>query len=258
MMNLMLAEQYYKKGRYKEALRVYEVILKENPKDSLAYQGLAQCLLQENRLNEALDASKMALELDNKLTQPLLTLANIYVKQDRLEDALATTQKALNLNSTDENVFIAFSAIYNKKNQINHSISNLHKAISLNNSSWVAHFNLGLAYVNQNSSRKALREFWLAFIIKPSKNTLYMLLAAFIDVYYIHLSILNGILFAIALIMHSVYAIPMVAFISMYFLAQSYLMFRSKNNSKMLINILLAIFIFGMYMIYVFRLHSIF
>jgi len=259
MNGLLQAERYYSSGLYTKAIHIYETILKDKPEDALAHQGLARCYMQVDKIDDSYDECMKALQLNQKLTIPLVTLGSIYLRRENIEEAEQYIRKALRQNPNEADAYIVLSTIYLDRKKFQDGISALHKAIELEPAAWKAHYNLGMALTNQESHSTALSEFWLAFSLHPSKLTAHpILVATLIGKNSVWPAIVVGILYSVALAIHSVKAVPLAAITTIYFLARGYFFKKARENKLFVQNIFLAILFLIMYLIYVNKLPPIF
>jgi len=259
MTELTVAEQYYQKGEYGQAIQIYQELLHKNPNDATAYQGLGRCYLHTSRLDDAYTASMKALELDQQLRAPLVILGGIYLIRNELEQAEIMLQRAIEIDPNQADAYIILGQIKLKRDQIEESMSALQKALLLNPNSWQAHFNLGFVYNRQKSYRDALKELWIAFQISPDKRrTGYAVLLTSILVYATPYAIVAAGLSTFALIVHSAYAWPLILISSGYIFLLGHLLIKSKKYGQAATSILFGIALIVFYAYYVYALPSFF
>ncbi len=85
-------------GKYQEAIKVYEFIVKEDPNYTAAWANLSTVMLQMNRLQEAKQYAGEALRLNPDHLQALINLAGIYLYEGNDEKFRQTLAK---INSLD-------------------------------------------------------------------------------------------------------------------------------------------------------------
>jgi tetratricopeptide (TPR) repeat protein len=253
MSNLTKADQFYKKNQYQKAIQTYKAILNENPNESLAFQGLGLCYIRTNRLDDAYSASIKASELDQQLTTPLLALGTIYYLKDDLDKAEGILLQALNLDPRLADAYISLSLISRKRDQIEESIAYSQKAIELNPKSWKAYYNLGLTYLGQYDQNEALRQFWTAFKLSPSRQTGLMIFVVHNNIHYKAYTILGTILAAIIILSHSVFTWPLIIVSIGYIFIWSLANFDKRKYFTAIADILLGILVllFFIYALYV-------
>ena len=248
MSNITEAKHNYEKAHYFKAIRIYQTILKENPNEVLAYQGLAQCYLQINRIGEAYNASMTAKEMDRKLPFPHITLGSIYLKKNKLDDAEQSIRKALTLDSNLADAYIVLGAIYTLQGKVQDGFLAMQKAIELAPKSWKAHYNLAISLHNQQFQKEALKEFWVAFKLFPSGKTGYTAMNESMWIYRKINAIAMGIFLVVALLIkNSLLALPLVIIPAGYLLIMGYIYLRRREYMNVLINIVIIILLIVAY-----------
>lgn len=111
---LLLAQAKIRTGDIAGGQNAYRAILKTNPSDNLALQGLVLTLLQQQRPDEAIsflqDTLTKATGSADKTTVQLL-LGEVYANQKRYDEAIATYDRAIATNSTDVRPFLAKGSV---------------------------------------------------------------------------------------------------------------------------------------------------
>lgn len=255
MLELIDADQYYQNGKFRQAIKIYKELLDKNPVDALAYQGLGRCYLHTSQIEEAYVASTKAFELDKHLTIPLITLASIYLKKNQLDDAEKIVQKALDIDPNQADAYIVLGRIKLNRDQIEESVLALHKAVELNSKSWQAHVNLATVYNQQKAYREALKEFWIAFRLSPEKIRIaYPVFLLSTLVYSTMYNFVIAALCAMAFILHSVFAWPLILISSGYSFFEGYLLIRSKKYGLSATVFLFGISLIVLYAYYIYAL----
>lgn len=131
-----LAKLYFLQGKYDEAIKIYDTIIRHYPNDIRTQNNYAHALLNKG-------------ETDNAL---------------KLLSSIAKN------NDNDASVFNNIGVIYLLKGDVNKAISNLRKALEINSNFANAFNNLGSCFVLQKDYVKAIKHFLAA--ISLNKNFL--------------------------------------------------------------------------------------
>jgi len=91
--DLKLANKYFLKGQYDEAITTYEKIISKDSDNVEAYKGLARAYLADGSDADAENALKEALKIDEKDSEIYLDLAILYISEGRNEEALALLEE---------------------------------------------------------------------------------------------------------------------------------------------------------------------
>jgi tetratricopeptide (TPR) repeat protein len=86
------AVQFLMAQQYPEALREYQVLLKDNLDYAPLYNDIGRVQLKLGQRQEALESLRKAVELDPKLSEPHYLLSNLY--HDMGDDASSTRERA--------------------------------------------------------------------------------------------------------------------------------------------------------------------
>ncbi|MEQ8189422.1 MAG: protein kinase, partial [Candidatus Eremiobacterota bacterium] len=123
--NILKGETYLYSKNHEEALKIFQKILKSNPKESRVYYNLGIIYLNKNENDKAMEAMEKAIKLDE---------TNLYYKTGLAKALIAG-------------------------NNIPPAISGLEKVIALNKNISDAYLYLGEAYYKQGNKDKALKNF---------------------------------------------------------------------------------------------------
>lgn len=131
---LLLAQAKVRTGDIAGGQNAYRSILKTNPSDNLALQGLVLTLLQQQRPDEAIsflqDTLTKATGSADKTTVQLL-LGEVYANQKRYDEAIATYDQAIATNSTDVRPFLAKGSVLAVQKRYDDAIALYDRATSL-------------------------------------------------------------------------------------------------------------------------------
>ena len=112
---LLLAQAKVRTGDIEGGQNAYRAILKTNPSDNLALQGLVLTLLQQQRPDEAIsflqDTLTKAKAGSTDTTTVQLLLGEVYANQKRYDEAIATYDRAIATDSKDIRPFLAKGSV---------------------------------------------------------------------------------------------------------------------------------------------------
>jgi tetratricopeptide (TPR) repeat protein len=109
----------------------YRLLLYMNPDDLAPRNNLAMALYRTNQLEEAEKELKYILKRDPLNFDALDGLGIVLIRMDRLQEALDYLNKALGINEKDVMVHVHLSVVYQKMNLLERAQSELKKARSL-------------------------------------------------------------------------------------------------------------------------------
>ena len=118
-------------GKYAEAVKGLEAILKEDPNASQALLLLSQCYMELGRNADAQAALDVVLRDDPENTQALVSLANILMETGKGEDAIAVCKRTLAVDPNNNQASALIGEVYlaDKKNA--EALPFLEKAVEL-------------------------------------------------------------------------------------------------------------------------------
>jgi len=195
------ALQYHQKGQLNEALKVYNQILKINPKHFDALQLTATLFLQCKNYSESLHFFRSALKIKSNFVPALINYGNVLLELEDFDEALKNYDKAIRLEPNNPGAYNNRGNILKDLNRFEEALNNydiaiqlkpdfteahnnrgsllnklkryeeakmsLKKAISLNPQNAQAFYNLGNAIHEINDFNEALENYDKAISLKP-------------------------------------------------------------------------------------------
>ncbi len=118
-------------GKYAEAVKGLEAILREDPNAAQALLLLSQCYTELGRDAEAQTALDVVLRDDPENTQALISLANILMKADKGEDAVAVCKRTLAVDPNNSQAYSLIGLVYLSSKNEPEALPYLEKAVEL-------------------------------------------------------------------------------------------------------------------------------
>lgn len=168
-----------KAGRPENAIQIYERILRDDPHNVVALQEAAETLRRADRFDEALQIALRAAKISPELDGVHSLLGNIYWGLKRYDEAESELRKAISLNSTISMHYSNLGGLLVAQHRIEEGLSLLQTSNDLDSKNWAAHFNLFTAYVDGRQLRKAFKEAWKTFQLRPSVSVVARILDYF-------------------------------------------------------------------------------
>ena len=162
-----LGTLYVRQGRLNEAIMNFREVAKRNPKSVAAATMIGVLLEAQGASKDAEQQYRQVLAIDSHAAVSANNLAWIYVSSDRqLDDALQLAQTAYQALPDDPDVNDTLGWILYKKKLAAKALPYLEKATAKHPNEPVAHFHLGMAYVEQGEWTKARTALQHAFQLK--------------------------------------------------------------------------------------------
>lgn len=183
MTKLTEAQSALTAKKYKLAQQLFQVIVKEEPQNALAHQGLAQAMLRMRAYDEALFECSKALELDSNLALPHVVMAYANYGMKNLKTFRAEAREAYRLEPTSADVLACYGIMLLVDQDQDGAITALAEAVRINPADIVARLNLAHVFSLMGNTRGALEQAKQAFSISPSISTAMRLVSAFHEVH---------------------------------------------------------------------------
>lgn len=142
---LKLADEQFKKGFYKEALKQFEEILLIDPYDGIAYNAIVRCYIGLGEREKALDNIKTAIALEPDVRQYYFTMATYYDDvEQRTDIAIEKIKKVISseygTDSDKSNGYKVLSKYYQKQKDYESALNAIDKAIEVDDSNASAYW----------------------------------------------------------------------------------------------------------------------
>ncbi|MFA4828051.1 MAG: tetratricopeptide repeat protein [Thermodesulfovibrionales bacterium] len=156
---------YHNQGHINKAVPEYITALKLKPDSPEIYKvhaNLGRAYYELNQLNEAMKEYQTVLKLKSDNTDAHLYLGKIYYKQSRYDEAIREFKASLKPTNDIDKRHLLIGNVYGIHG------GNAYNALWEYQPCFAdAHFYLGLVYLAQGNSEKAMRKFKVATILKP-------------------------------------------------------------------------------------------
>lgn len=124
----LIAEFYFKRGYYKEALPLFKLMAEDNKEDSVLYEKLGFCYQSIGNLQDALEAYLKSSLL--KTPGPWLTkkLAFIYKSLGKIDEAISSYRHILEMESENINVLLNLAHLLVEKKEYSEALQHYYHA----------------------------------------------------------------------------------------------------------------------------------
>jgi tetratricopeptide (TPR) repeat protein len=116
-------------GKIEEALRLYEVILSENPRFALAYADRGTLYAMTKNFTKAIEDLSKAIELGYCYDSVFTTLATIHLELHDYQKALTYFSQAITLNPNNPLIYYNRSTVYSELGNKELALSDLRKCL---------------------------------------------------------------------------------------------------------------------------------
>ena len=163
-----LALVYQESGDIKEALTVYQTVLKTEPNNTTALHlsGLIQHQLGHDALG--IELIEKALKLNPNLAEAYNNLGIILKKQNKLDQAILCYQKAIALVPDYIDAYNNLGLALKKQHKLEETIKCYRKIIELHPNHVNSHYNLALALQVSNKLDEAILSYQTVIALNPN------------------------------------------------------------------------------------------
>lgn len=157
-------EYYYKTGDWVKVVAAFNTELRENPQE-YDINKVAEAYFYLGRFDSAEEAAKKALKTSDNPDSRII-LALIRAKRGEADKAMKDLEALRKDNNNDHKIFTAMGII-NTEDDITAALSYFNKAVEKNPDDFLAWFNIGLIYENDEVFEEAGRAYKNAVRINP-------------------------------------------------------------------------------------------
>jgi predicted O-linked N-acetylglucosamine transferase (SPINDLY family) len=181
--NLNQGITLHKSGRFEEAKKIYEEVLKKNPDNFEIINLLGIISLQLQNYDEAIILINKAININPNHHALYNNLGATYKNLKKYNEAIINFKKAIELNPNYAEAYNNLGSIFKNINQYEEAFKNYIKSIELKPSYPEAHNNLGLLYKELKKYDEAIKSFDKTIELNGSYHEAYVNRA---DTFFLH------------------------------------------------------------------------
>ena len=171
------ALEFYKQGKYKEAIDVFSTILEHDEGNAEVYNNMGLCYAKLNDFEQAERAYKKSIELNRAIPQAYINLSDLYYKHHDLGSAIGTLE--LGTYEMEDNLVLAhmLARVYLEDSRYDMAIVELEKVLDKEPENYDAYYDLGRVYFELGDYEDAISNFENVIEYKEDNEFLYYYLA---------------------------------------------------------------------------------
>ena len=162
-----LGLDYFKQGRFDEAIAQYHDALAIKQDFADARNNLGNVYLQQRRLDDAIAQYQKALAIQPDDAKTRNNLGSVLFQQGRLDDAITQYQKALAIHPDFADAENNFGSALLQQRRPDEAIAHFRNALAIQPDFVEASYNLGLAYSQQDRLDDAIAQYLKALNLQP-------------------------------------------------------------------------------------------
>ena len=143
-------------GEDQKALQFFEEAIKEDPKNTMAWNGLGYCHAGLNNPAAAIQAYQEAIKTNPSDENLYFILGDYYVKQGRHQDAIESYQKVIQIKPNFEAAHFRLGILYSQLGRLDEGTDSFRTVIRINPEAAPAYFNVGIAYIKLGRYQDAI------------------------------------------------------------------------------------------------------
>lgn len=157
--NLAEGTDFFKQGKYQEAIKSFEKVAYKFPENSQAFYNLGLSHLRSGDIDEAIISIEKAIELKPDSVEAYFALGECYFTKEDSDKAMAAFSKASELQPDNAKAYYNLGIIYYKYNKTEEALISFEKSIELNPEFSSFYYQAALASIKMGDFKKAIQFF---------------------------------------------------------------------------------------------------
>ncbi len=166
--NLAEGTDFFKQGKYQEAIKSFEKVTYKFPENSQAFFNLGLSHLRSGDIDEAIISIEKAIELKPDLVEAYFALGECYFTKEDSDKAMVAFSKASELQPDNANAYYNLGIIYYKYNKTEEALISFEKSIELNPEFSSVYYQAALANIKMGDFKKAIQFFEEFLRLEPN------------------------------------------------------------------------------------------
>lgn len=160
---LLLAQSLQGSGKFDEAIKIYEQLVKENPQSPDYAFELADAYLRANRPEDAIKALDKAENLMGINPDVIEEKQRLYLRLGQVDKAAAEIQKLIDANPTDPTFYLVLADMYQVNRMPDKAFEVYNKVLKIDPNNGPVHYSLSEYYRSKGDKATSFTELKKAF-----------------------------------------------------------------------------------------------
>ena len=162
------AVSLFKKGQLKNAEKICENILKNEPKNFNNLNLLGIILFQKKNYNESIRLIKKSIQISPNQSEANNNLGIIYIHLKKFKEAIFHLNNSIKVNPNFDQSYNNLGLAFMELKEFDKALQNWKKAISVNPNNAQAYNNIGNVLMEINNERSAIKHYQKAILINEN------------------------------------------------------------------------------------------
>jgi len=146
----------YNEKKYKEALKVFESVIKESPETYVINLSIGNCYMQLSNYDKAIESYKKVIEKDPTHTDTIIAIGNCYGNKNDAENAMKWYGKVDATKIKDAVVLYNIGVFNFNANKSKEAVKFFKLAVKADDQYLDAYYQLGLSYIGLAKMKEAI------------------------------------------------------------------------------------------------------
>ena len=160
--------EFFKQGKYDDAIVYFEKVIEKFPSSVSAYYNLGLCYLRKGDIDQAIASTEKAIELDPEAIEAYFALGECYFNKGETEKAMNSFAQAIKLQPDNPRAHYNIGIVYYKHDRLDEALASFDKTIELNSKFSSAYYQAALACIKKGDFKKAIDYFESFLKLEPN------------------------------------------------------------------------------------------
>ncbi|EFK07680.1 tetratricopeptide repeat protein [delta proteobacterium NaphS2] len=159
---------------FENQLRKIDLLIQDNPKNSIAYYNRACLYASKENFDQALKDFTQAINIDSENAEAYYNRGVVYARKKQYNMAIQDFQTVIGLNPAFEDAYCNRGNVYYALKKYHLAVQDYHKALEIDPEDGDVYFNRGLSYLALGQENRAFADFKKAVALGQKKAEAYL------------------------------------------------------------------------------------
>jgi tetratricopeptide (TPR) repeat protein len=148
--------EFFKQGKYDDAIEYFEKVIEKFPSSTAAYYNLGISYLRKGDVDQAITSLEKAVESNPEAIEAYFALGECYFNKGESEKAMQSFSRALELQPDNPKAYYNLGIVYYKHDRLEEALTSFEKTINLDPNFSSAYYQAALACIKKGDFKKAI------------------------------------------------------------------------------------------------------